>query len=83
MIFAVLRFVGSLGSKVRALRARAIRTTTRADVHHAVVGMLLAIQRCLTFLQIKTGPPRAGGMCATFSCNVHHPCDSVKLAKHC
>ena len=50
------------------------------DVHHAVLGVRLAVHRCLASLDIKARVLCAGVMFAPSARDVHHPVGSMLSA---
>ena len=59
MSLAVPRGLASLNMDERLLRAGAMRATLADKLHHAVISMLLAVDRSLAPLHIEVRPLRA------------------------
>lgn len=62
MFFTILCRLAANHIKVRYLRACVVRTMLAAYIHHAIVSMILAVQRLLVAEGVKAGFLRAKDM---------------------
>lgn len=80
MRLAVHRRRAALNIEVRLFGARFVRATPAADVHHVLLGVFLAVDRCRVPGGVVARCPRAGVLRATPAAEVDHAGQRVLFA---
>ena len=62
MLPAAYRYLAALDVKAWPLHTGSMRATPGAEIDHAYLSMVLAVNRCLAVLHIDARSPRAGGI---------------------